>query len=101
MACGAFVSLPALFLAVMSAGAGHGDYIAARMLFPYSMLLILVEGSIGALSQAVGLLQFPLYGALLGWSLWRRSWGAAILVATLHVIAAAICFAGILPYFSC
>jgi len=99
-ACGASVSLPALFLAVVSAGVGHGHYVAARMLFPYSMLLTLLEGSIGALAQGVGLLQFPLYGALLGWCLWRRSFGAAILVASLHLVAAAICFAGILPYFS-
>ncbi|MEO6217982.1 MAG: hypothetical protein ABIO86_18275 [Sphingomonas sp.] len=52
IAVGTFIELPALFVAVMSAGAGHGDYVAARMLFPASMLLTLIEGSIGPISSA-------------------------------------------------
>jgi hypothetical protein len=100
IAFGAFVEVPALFVAIISAGAGHGDYVAARILFPFSMLLTLVEGSIGTLAAITGLLQFPAYGALLGWSIWRESYGAIIVVASLHVAAAVICFAGVLPGFS-
>lgn len=97
IAFGAFLELPALFLAIMSGGAGHGEYVAARILFPFSMLLTLVEGSIGTLATIIGLLQFPAYGALLGWSIWRRSYGAILVVASLHAAAAVICFTGVLP----
>ena len=100
IAFGAFVEALALFLAIVSGGAGHGDYVAARLLFPFSMLLTLVEGSIGTLATITGLLQFPAYGTLLGWSIWRESYGAIIAVASLQVAAAVICFTGILPGFS-
>jgi hypothetical protein len=100
IASGALIELPALLAAVMSAGAGYGHYAAARILFPFSMLLTLVEGSIGPFSLSIGLIQFPLYGALLGWSMRRKSYRAAILVALLHLVAVTACFTGLLPYFS-
>ncbi|MCB2066583.1 MAG: hypothetical protein KDE15_08090 [Erythrobacter sp.] len=90
----------ALLAAFVSAGAGHGDYVAARLLFPYSMLLTLVEGRIGAVSLAIGLAQFPAYGALLGWLRARRNPAAALALAGLHLVAAMACFTGILPNFS-
>ena len=97
---GALVELPAILAAVISGGAGHGDYIAARALFPASMLLTLIEGEIGAISIGVALLQFPIYGALLGWSVVRRNYPPAIVGASLHLVAAIACFAGTLPNFS-
>lgn len=100
IAFGTLIALPALLAAIMSAGAGHGDYGAARMLFPVPMLLTLIEGSIGPLSLSVALIQFPLYGALLGWSISRTSYKGAFLAASLHLAAAVVCFMGILPSFS-
>lgn len=99
-AFGMMVSLPALGAAVLSGGAGHGGYAAARALFPLPMLLTLVEGSIGPVSGGLALVQFPLYGALLGWSRARRSRGPVIALASLHVAAAVACSAGLLPDFS-
>ena len=97
---GVLLELPTIFAAIISGGAGHGDYIAARALFPSSMLLTLLEGRIGEFSIGVALLQFPIYGMLLGWSIVRRNYLPAIAVASLHVIAAIFCFAGTLPNFS-
>lgn len=97
---GALVSLLALGLAILSGGAGHGGYGAARALFPLPMLLTLVEGSIGPLSGGTALLQFPLYGALLGWSRLHKSYGALILVGLLHLVGAIVCSSGVLPNFS-
>ena len=97
---GALVALPAIFLALMSAGAGHGDYVLARALFPAPMLLTLVEGSIGQLAMTVGLLQFPAYGALLAWANVRDKYLPVILAASAHLAAAAACFSGALPNFS-
>lgn len=97
---GTCIELPAISAAIISGGAGHGEYVAARALFPLPMLLTLLEGSIGAFSGGLALLQFPLYGALFGWIIWRRSFGAAIMLAALHLGAAIACFAGALPDFS-
>jgi hypothetical protein len=47
---GAGLELPALLLAIVSAGGGHGDYVAARVLFPLPMLLTRLEGEIGMFS---------------------------------------------------
>lgn len=100
VAIGILVALPAIFISVDSGGAGHGHYVAARALFPLAMLLTRVEGSIGVLSVSAALLQFPLYGAVLGWSTSRAQYGVAILLAVLHLALAIICFAGTLPDFS-
>ena len=97
---GALVAVPALLAAFISAGVGHGDYVAARALFPASMLLTLVEGSIGQLSITVGLLQFPIYGALLGWAKVRRNYLPVIVMTSAHLVVATACFAGTLPNFS-
>jgi hypothetical protein len=97
---GMLAALPALGIAVLSGGAGHGSYAAARALFPLPMLLTLVEGSIGPLAGGAALIQFPLYGALFGWSHSRKSYGALILLAVLHLAAAIACSSGLLPNFS-
>jgi hypothetical protein len=100
-AAGVVVGLPALLGAIASAGAGHGHYVAARVLFPASMLLTVFQnGSIGAASITVALLQFPLYGALLGWCVVRRKYLPAALVASGHVLAAMLCFSGWVADFS-
>jgi hypothetical protein len=99
-ALGTAVELPAVAAAIASSGMGHGHYVAARALFPLPMLLTRLEGQIGWVSGGLALLQFPLYGALLGWSRRRRTPGAAILLAVLHLVAAIACFAGTLPDFS-
>ena len=100
LALGVLVSVLAVIAAVVSGGAGHGDYVAAQALFPLPMLLTLLEGAVGAVSIAVGLLQFPVYGALLGWSVTRKNHLPAVVVTLAHVIAASVCFAGALPSFS-
>jgi hypothetical protein len=99
-AFGSSFALPALVLAVMSSGAGHGDYFAARLLYPVSILLTLVEGRIGVVSMAVGLLQFPAYGVLLGWAHVRGKHLPVAVVALVHLIAAMACFSGLVPDFS-
>jgi hypothetical protein len=97
---GALITLPALFVAVISAGAGHGDYVAARLLFPFPMLLTVIDGSIGVPSIVVALLQFPLYGALLGLALCGRSWRPFVVIVPLHFVAVMACFSGLIPNFS-
>jgi hypothetical protein len=100
-AWGVLAAIPAILAAVASGGAGHGHYVAARTLFPVSMLLTLVQrNTVGAFSIVVGLLQFPVYGTLLAWSIMRKSYLPAIAVTLTHLIAATLSFAGALPNFS-
>ena len=99
-AWGLLLAIPAIFTAMLSGGAGHGDYVAARLLFPFTMLLTLSEEGIGSLGISVALIQFPIYGAVLSWSSVRKRYLPAAVLASLHLLAAAMCFARTLPDFS-
>ena len=103
IAVGAVITVPAILLAAASAGAGHGDYAIARLLYPYSMLLTRFTGDrISALLIALALAQFPLCGAMIGAATQRpRLRNTVICVITgLHVLAAGACFSGFIPNFS-
>lgn len=94
------VTAPALLAAVMSAGAGHGDYVAALALFPWPMLLAGWTGVIGTAAIGLALLQFPAAGAVLGVAFAQRRYEAIALLALVHAIGIAVCFSGAIPNFS-
>ena len=84
---------PLLFVAVLSTGAGHGSYFLAKILFPFTMLSTVLFSSIVVPFIVLAILQFPLYGLLLGranamgtFSRWQRR----LLIA--HLLAVAACF---------
>jgi hypothetical protein len=97
---GFVAELLAVLAAIASGGAGHGSYVAARMLFPFSFLLTLVEGGIGPIGTGLGLLQYPLYGALLGRAMASGRFRIPIALLALHLIAVITCFSGILADFT-
>jgi len=98
---GVLVGLAAVVAAIASAGAGHGNYVAARALFPVPMLLTFYQGdSFGLLSMIVALAQFPFYGVLVAWTYGRKSSVPLLTVSLVHLLAGAICFLGALPNFS-
>lgn len=47
------------------AGAGHGTYLPAILLFPYTMLIAAVIGRIAPPLMVLALVQYATYGALL------------------------------------
>lgn len=102
LALGALITPFAVMLAIASAGAGHGDYILARVLFPYSMLLTrFVESTF--LYPLIGwaLAQFPFYGFLIAWRTGlKRNVATAAAITAAHLVAVAVCFSGFLPDFS-
>jgi hypothetical protein len=60
-------STPAcLLLALASGGAGHGDYLWAKLLFPLTMLSTSVFGSITVPFIVLAVAQYPAYGVVLG-----------------------------------
>ena len=100
---GVITTVLALILAILSAGAGHGNYAFACLMFPYTMLLTPVaDNRITLPLILIALFQFPLYGALIGW-FWSSKEIAIVMAAVitiLHVTSAWICFWGVLPNFS-
>lgn len=71
------ITIPALVLAVLSSGAGHGDYGFARLLFPIPLCVaVFVTGSIDTPSIVLALVQFSIYGGLIGYYATSRWCGA-------------------------
>lgn len=102
---GLLITPVAMVLAFLSAGAGHGNYVLPRLLFPYSMLLTLVTGDeITGPLLTLALAQFPSYGLLLGVAsllLGKPTlWITLTAIAIAHLSVAAVCFSGPLPNFS-
>jgi hypothetical protein len=67
---GIALTVPACVIALVSAGAGHGNYFAFKLVFPITMLSALL-GGITLPFVIVGLAQFPAYGFMVG-----RHWNA-------------------------
>ena len=96
LALGMLVTVPAIAFAVSSSGLGHGNYLLARLLYPYTMLLSDRVGEISAPLVALAIAQFPLYGATIG-TAYPRKWLRIVTfggVSAAHVIACCLCFGG-------
>ncbi|MFN2529834.1 MAG: hypothetical protein ABR555_00905 [Pyrinomonadaceae bacterium] len=82
-----------LLIALASAGAGHGDYFWAKIIYPYTMLSTLLFGSITIPFRLLAVVQLPLYGVLLSIACVRNRLGLVALVwFALHTAAAVACF---------
>jgi hypothetical protein len=78
----------ALLLGVGSAGAGHGDYRLAMILFPYTLLSTAVFDSITLPFIILAIIQFPLYGIVLAYANEKgRFVSMSILLCVVHGIA--------------
>ena len=87
----------AFFLALYSAGAGHGDYVLARLLYPVPMLAtLLTDTTITGLSIGLAALQFPAYGAFVA----GASSSRGLALGVFHLVAIAAAFSGALASFS-
>jgi hypothetical protein len=85
---GAFLGVLAAFVAVGAAGAGHGTYVPAAILFPFTMSLSALSGIITPVLMVLGLAQYPLYGASVG--LAKSSTRVWVGLACVHVAAVAV-----------
>lgn len=97
---GALITAPAFLAAIASAGAGHGNYVAACVLYPFSMVLASLEGAIGPLAIGAALLQLPIYGALIARTAASKGYQGILFLIAVHVVATLACFSGLSPQFS-
>ncbi|HEX8735546.1 MAG TPA: hypothetical protein VF721_09500 [Pyrinomonadaceae bacterium] len=82
-----------LFFGMASAGAGHSDYFFAKVLFPFTMLSVLVFNSITIPFFLLAVAQFPLYGIILGFAnLKNKLRVSTIGLLLVHLLALAVCF---------
>ena len=89
---GTAIAAIAASAAVASAGGGHGSYSAAKLLFPFTMLLTRLSGDVITYPlMGLALVQFPFYGWLAASFPRQRTWLALTLV---HVAAVLVCFSG-------
>ena len=93
---GVVVTPIAVIAAMISGGAGHGDYVAAQVLYPVPILLSDLLGDFSLPLIVLALAQFPMYGVL-GGSFWLKG---LIWILVIHFIAVTICFSGFVSGFS-
>jgi hypothetical protein len=81
-----------LFIGLASAGAGHGNYFLAKVFFPFTMVSTVPFGSITSRFVVLGVLQYPLYGLLVGMAnLMRKAAVVGIALAIIHTLAVVAC----------
>ena len=83
------------FLAMLSAGAGHGNYILAKLLYPFPILATLV-GDV-RIPIALAFLQFPAYGALVGYARTQGAKWYVMVAGVLHLVAVVATFLAEVP----
>jgi hypothetical protein len=102
LGAGVLATPAALLVAIGSMGAGHGHYVAAKALFPHTMLLTqFVFGSIALPLIGLAIVQFSLYGWFIGAAPdWRARVLRTLTLAATHAVATAAVFILKNPSFS-
>ncbi len=66
---GSAISFPLAYLSLLSAGSGHGDYIIARIIYPYAFLSVFYLNGSSLFNATLAIIQYPIYSILL----WNRN----------------------------
>ncbi len=90
---GVLIGALAIVITVLIAGGGHGSYIPAKLFFPYTMLSTFHFGIINLPFVVLAIVQFPLYGAVIGIAGGRgKTLHVSAVIALVHLIVAVMCF---------
>jgi multidrug efflux pump subunit AcrB len=82
-----------VLLGFLSAGAGEGNYFLTKILFPFTMLSTVVFDSITDPFILLAIVQFPLYGVVLGVAnIMGKLRASEVGLLSLHTIVVALCF---------
>ena len=100
---GVLLILPTMLLAFISAGGGHGNYLWAKVFFPYSMILpVLQKSEISLPLIILAIVQYPIYGVLIGIfaSSFKKAAAVVAIIGIVHVVAVATCLSSTSNCFS-
>lgn len=67
-------------------GGGHGFFWPAKIIYPYSMIISVLNNQIGILAIILAAIQVPIYGIVISK---KSKWTFLILVV--HIISAIVC----------
>ena len=76
-----------LLVTIMFAGGGHGTYIPAKIIFPFTMLLANLNNEVGVISLIIAIIQIPFYIRIL-----ITKPKCKYFVFGIHLIGIALCF---------
>jgi len=76
-----------LLIAIFFAGAGHGTYIPAKVIFPFTMLLVNLSNEINLLGIILAVIQIPIYSRIL-----MNKPELKYLLIGIHLFAVVLCF---------
>ena len=79
----------ALLAGLFSAGAGHGNYFVAKIVFPYTILSTIFFHSITIPFLLLAIAQFPLYGIVLSFFSGKRF--PIFILALIHLSMVMLC----------
>jgi hypothetical protein len=87
---GILPTIPAVFLAIASGGAGHGGYLFAWLFYPLELILVGLfgDGSVTCV-EVLALAQFSIYGGILAYCATvskRATMIASLILAAFHVL---------------
>ena len=95
--CGLAFGALALTFSVWQAAGGHGSYLPAKLLFPFSMLTTILDQHLNVTGAVLAVAQWPIYGAILGSVSARNRQNAAFALAVVHAVAVVACFMFVSP----
>jgi hypothetical protein len=83
-----------LYIALLPMGSGRGTYHAAKALFPWTVISIVVIKDITTPLIVLGIVQYPIYGIIIDWARAKGRFRPAVLtLAAVHFSAALLAFA--------
>ena len=93
MVFGIIFQIPPLFYAAGFCFTEHSDHTYAGIFFPYAMIFMkLTNGAINLVLIILAVIQFPIYGFLIGYSIAKKAGNKKfLLIACLHMIFVIIC----------
>jgi hypothetical protein len=90
---GIALEIPALLAAIGFAGAGHGTYWLAKILFPLTMASTAITGDISGPAIVAALVQFPIYGLIIAIGQTNaKCWRNAGMILLIHALLILVSF---------
>ena len=89
LAIGLLATPFAMFFWMISAGAGHGDYLLACGIYPIPMVPLVFAEGLFPISLTLAAIQFPMSGAFIGWAYSRGKshlWACITLIVAIQMV---------------